>query len=224
MRILALETTTATGAVAALSDRTLLGQISLQSGQRSAQALAPALRDLFSNVGWQAADVQLIAVTQGPGSFTGLRVGVTTAKTLAYVVGAELVGVDTLEVIAAGAPGEISAVSVVLDAGRDQVFAADFVREDEYRVRAVHATRIIERDAWLAGSQARGHVSGPGLRNLIDQLPPDVIALAPEHWPPQAAIVGQTGLTHYLAGRRDDHWTLVPNYYRKSAAEERLEG
>ncbi len=105
MRILALETTDKTGTVAALDGSNLLAEMTLEPTRRSAQTLAPAIQSLLSQVGWRPPDVQLVGVSIGPGSFTGLRVGVTMAKVLAYAVGAEVLGVDTLEAVAAAAYG-----------------------------------------------------------------------------------------------------------------------
>jgi tRNA threonylcarbamoyladenosine biosynthesis protein TsaB len=102
MRILALETSDQTGSVAALDGDNLLEELILEQSQRSAQSLAPAMQNLLRRVGWQPSDVQLVAVSVGPGSFTGLRVGVTAAKVFAYAVGAEVLGINTLEVIVAG--------------------------------------------------------------------------------------------------------------------------
>ena len=99
MRTLAIETTERIGSVAAFQGAELVAEARLTSDQRSAQSLAPALAELLKQLGWQAAEVDLIALTSGPGSFTGLRIGVTMAKTLAYAVGAEVLGVNTLEAI-----------------------------------------------------------------------------------------------------------------------------
>src|SRR4030042_1258471 len=106
MRILALETTDKAGSVAAMADGNLLAELTLGQTQRSAQSRAPAMLALLKQVGWRPADVQLVAVSVGPGSFTGLRVGVTTAKVFAYAIGAEVLAIDTLETIASGAPKE----------------------------------------------------------------------------------------------------------------------
>ena len=89
MRILALETTEMAGSLAAMHDRKLLAEIELDSKQRTAQSLAPGMKTLLAEAGWRPTDVELVAVTIGPGSFTGLRLGVTTAKTFAYAVGAD---------------------------------------------------------------------------------------------------------------------------------------
>jgi tRNA threonylcarbamoyladenosine biosynthesis protein TsaB len=105
MRILAIETTDKTGSVAAMADDNLLADLMLDRTQRSAQSLAPAISRLLKQVGWLPSDVQLVGVSIGPGSFTGLRVGVTAAKVFAYAVGAEVLGVNTLEAVAANAQG-----------------------------------------------------------------------------------------------------------------------
>ena len=104
MRILAMDTSGRRAAVAALEDDRVLAECDSPPGVRSAAALAPLIAELLKGVDWQLRRLDLIAVTQGPGSFTGLRIGVTTAKTLAYATGAAVIGVNTLEVIAAGAP------------------------------------------------------------------------------------------------------------------------
>ncbi|OHB85019.1 MAG: tRNA (adenosine(37)-N6)-threonylcarbamoyltransferase complex dimerization subunit type 1 TsaB, partial [Planctomycetes bacterium RBG_16_64_12] len=112
MKVLALETTERVGSVAAMDDGNLLCELKLCPKQRSAQSLAPGIKMLLERVGWQPTDVDLVATTVGPGSFTGLRVGVTTAKSFAYGVQADILGVDTLEVIAAAAPAHVQTLSV----------------------------------------------------------------------------------------------------------------
>lgn len=230
MRILAIETTEPTGSVAALEDARLVAEVTLVALQRSAQALAPALVELLSHVRWQAADVQLIAVTAGPGSFTGLRVGVTTAKTLAYATGAEVLGVNTLEVIAAQAPPSEATVTAVIDAQRGQLYSATYQprRGKPHEIAMMNCdletqieTHIVDRDLWLAERQAGEVVTGPGLSRLIDDLPPEVTVVATQDWAPRASTVGKLAFAQYQSGRRDDLFRLAPRYYRLSAAEEK---
>jgi tRNA threonylcarbamoyladenosine biosynthesis protein TsaB len=138
----------------------------LESPRRSAQALAPALDDVLRQAGWKPRDVQLVAVTVGPGSFTGLRIGVTTAKTLAYAVGADIIGVNTLEVIACQTPIDVSRVAVAIDAQRRQVYAAEFTRTEGGALDWVEETAIVDAEAWLAGLNERAAASGPALSTL----------------------------------------------------------
>jgi hypothetical protein len=114
MRVLAIETSESVGSVAALAAGSLLGELRLPPKQGSAQSLAPVLITLLDTVHWRPDDVELVAVTIGPGSFTGLRVGVTAAKTFAYAVKAQVLGIDTLETIAAGCPQEVETGSRLL--------------------------------------------------------------------------------------------------------------
>ena len=224
MRIVAIETSGTRGSLAALAGEPhrarLLRQIILSSDQRTAKVLAPALRALLSDVGWSPNSVQLVAVTVGPGSFTGLRIGVTTAKIFAYAVGGEIIGVNTLAVLATQAPPHARPLWTVMDAQRQELFVARFHSANEGD-DANAMTSIISQDTWLAGLKPDDHVTGPALRRLAKRLSHGVIALPEDLWQPTASAVGQLAWQLYQGGRRDDVWKLVPNYYRPSAAEEK---
>jgi tRNA threonylcarbamoyladenosine biosynthesis protein TsaB len=230
----------------------VLLELELNPGQRSAQSLAPAIKSLLQQVSWQPAEVQLVAVTIGPGSFTGLRVGVTTAKTFAYSVGAEILGIDTLETIAAnvGERGErradredqragmssspallknsaikdvSSQLQVIFDAQRGDIVAGSFARSEDGWFRPIDKQRLISIDQWLADLRPGMAVTGPILNKLQSRLPPDIMVLDERYWHPRAAQVARLAARDYAAGHRDDLWTLLPRYSRRSAAEEKLE-
>jgi len=220
LRILALETSTLDASVAALEGDRVLGQTILDRTRRTAQSFAPAIDQQLRGVGWRPQDVQLVAVTLGPGSFTGLRVGVTAAKTLAYAVGAEVFGLNTLQVIAGQTPAACSRICAVLDAQRQQLFSADFRREGERLVETA-PTRIEDNAPWLGRLTPEIAVTGPGLASLCNKLPPGVVVVDPACWTPRAATVGLAAWLQYQAGTRHDLWTLNPAYYRSSAAEEK---
>lgn len=222
MRILALETSGVAGGVAALNDDNLLLEVELNPEQRSAQSLSPALMELSSKVGIPLAQFQLVAVTVGPGSFTGLRVGVTTAKALAYSTKAEVLGVSTLEVIAQRAPHDVREVSVAIDAQRGDVVAQSFRRGRDGWPEPSSHEHLIPLDAWLASVPAAVAISGPILRKVAS-LPSHLRVLDRSLWDPTAAAVGQLAERLYRAGRRDDVWALAPHYSRRPAAEEKLE-
>ena len=222
MRVVALETSAYSGSVAILDGDRLLDQRTLAPDERTAKALAPALDDLLRANGWRPDEVELVAVTQGPGSFTGLRVGVTTAKAFAYATGAQAFGVDTLEVIAQQAPAAAQLIVPLVDAQRKQFFAALWQRQPDGRLTCLRETHITDRAALLENLPVEACLSGPGLRGLRS-LVPAAIQLAPEEdWLPQAATVGQLAYRRYTAGERQDLWTLLPQYYRRSAAEEKF--
>lgn len=230
--ILAFDTSGFSGSVALLNGPRLLAEAQLTTEQRSAQTLAPAIVKLLDAAGCQASNVQLVATTSGPGSFTGLRVGITTAKTFAYAVGAEVVAVSTLEAIAQQAPvGRLEngkSVQAVLDAQRRELFVGKFqaanvagAELDGLPWSRLAADGLLSADDWLASLQPGDMVTGSGLKKLVSQVPPSV-TIAPESaWLPRAVTVGRLAWRDYQAGRRDDLWSLAPVYLRPSYAEEK---
>ncbi|MCI0333820.1 MAG: tRNA (adenosine(37)-N6)-threonylcarbamoyltransferase complex dimerization subunit type 1 TsaB [Planctomycetes bacterium] len=226
MRIIAIETSGRHGSVAALNgvanEARVLRQIALGGDERTAQALAPAMRELLNQVGWTPQSVELVTVAVGPGSFTGLRIGVTTAKTFAYAVGAHAIGVSTLAALAAQAPPSCGPLWTILDAQRQELFVAKFDAH-EHRGDPIDCnTLIVGRNEWLSQLQPGDCVIGPALRTLRSRLPDGVVAAPEELWQPMAIAVGRVAWRAYRSGKRDDVWTLAPQYYRASAAEEKL--
>ena len=223
--ILAIETSGRHGSVATLSGEQggarLIGQFVLSGDQRTAQSLAPAMKRLLDEAGWSPKSVDLVAVTVGPGSFTGLRIGVTTAKAFVYAVSAEVVGVNTLTVLAAQAPPSPSPLWTIIDAQRQELFAAKFNVEENLDIRTDRDTFIVSQEKWLADLSPHDRVIGPALKRIAGRLPAHVLAMPEELWQPMAAAVGQLAWNSYQAGQRDDVWKLIPNYYRPSAAEEK---
>jgi tRNA threonylcarbamoyladenosine biosynthesis protein TsaB len=202
----------------------LIAQTLLSPRQRSAQTLAPAIREVLERAGLRPGDIQLVAVTQGPGSFTGLRVGAATAKTFAYAVGAEMVGVNTLEAIAAQAPNSCETVWTLLDAHRGQLFVARYRLRANQSPEEVAPTHIAAIDDWLAGYGSNEPVTGPGIARIANRIPGGRAIVDSSLWPPLAETVGRLAWRRYQAGGRDDVWSFAPNYYRPSAAEEKHTG
>jgi len=221
LRILALETSELTGSVAAAVDGKILAELQLDPQQRSAQSLAPAIRSLLKLIGWKPREIGLLAVTIGPGSFTGLRVGVATAKVFAYAAGAEVLGISTLEAIAAGAPDNITALSVAVDAQRGDVVAQHFRRETAGWLKPVGAAVLVPLEEWVQRLPPGSAISGPVLKKWAGLLPAGVSMLDRACWHPTAGNVARLAHRDYLAGRRDDLWALLPIYSRQSAAEEK---
>lgn len=134
-KILAIETSSRTGSVAIASGAQLIRQIDLPPKMRHAVELMPAIRDLLAEAKWTPRDLNQIYVSTGPGSFTGLRIAITIARSLAQAVGAQTVAVPTLDAIALNAPADVQNLAVILDAKRGQVFAARYARQNGIVVR-----------------------------------------------------------------------------------------
>ena len=223
MRILSLETNLRQGSVAALigqGDSVQLQQeLPLPADERSAQTLLPTIQELLHACHWQPQELDLVCVTTGPGSFTGLRIGVTAAKTLAFAVGAKLVGVHTLAALAASVPPASGRLWAIMDAQRQELFAASFAGKEK---TSEPVTRILSIDSWLSQLRTGDSVVGPPLAQLKEHLPTGVTAADEKLWQPQASVVGELGYQLFQQGCTVDPIQLVPNYYRKSAAEEKF--
>ncbi len=163
LKILALETTDAQGSVALCVGGEILTTRRLDAERRSAQTLAPTIRETLAEFGWAPSDFDAIAVATGPGSFTGLRVGVATAKMLAWAVGAKIVGVDALEAIAweiGRLPNddERGVVSVGIDAQRGDAAVRRFwvdAAEKKAPVALDDRFRVVSVKKWFAEENCR---------------------------------------------------------------------
>lgn len=227
MKILAFETSGLLGSVALLE--TAGDQVSsvverpTPADERTARSLLPTAHALLQEAGWTPRDVELVAVTTGPGSFTGLRIGVVAAKTFAYAVGAKLVGVHTLAAMAEPIAERSSRLWTILDAQRQELFAAAFDPARTILDQATPPTQIVPIDEWLANVAAGDAILGPPLAKLRSQLPAGANALDEATWNPSAAATGRLGFQLFQRGEQISALELVPNYFRKSAAEEKAE-
>lgn len=220
MHVLALETSQRQASLAALGEKgTVLACQQLSSEQRTAKSLTPAIQNLLAEVAWKPQELDLICVATGPGSFTGLRIGVVTAKTLAYATGAKLVGIHTLSALAARIAPQPSRLWAILDAQRQELFAACLT---EKGITAPEA-KILKIESWLELLQTGDVVTGPPLAKLSSRLPQGVEAAPLELWNPSAIEVGQLGIEAFKLGKEVDPMQLVPEYFRRSAAEEKAE-
>jgi tRNA threonylcarbamoyladenosine biosynthesis protein TsaB len=177
---------------------------------------------VIAAAGWdKRRDVELIAVSQGPGSFTGLRVGLTCAKTMAMLLDKPLVGVCSLDAMAENAPADAANILTVVDAKRGQVYAARYERAAGGLRRALDP--MILTPAELRSSvTAPVYVMGDAVRVYAADFAQPGYNLAPEErWRIQAGDVARLGLALFRAGRRDDPAALEPIYLRRAEAEER---
>ena len=218
-RLLILETSGRTGRVALALGDALCGERRLDEARRHARDLAPAVAKLLAEQGWRPGDVQAAIVSRGPGSYTGLRVGIMSAKTFAYATGCALIAVDTFAAIALQAPAGVTRVDVLADAQQDKIYVQPFARrEDGWHPQADLA--ICRFADWLSARGKDAAITGPGLRKWAARLPADAPVLDANLWEPQSASLLQIGLARYLAGECDDPWMLEPLYLRPSSAEE----
>jgi tRNA threonylcarbamoyladenosine biosynthesis protein TsaB len=219
MRILAMDTATKTGSVALFDGKQLVGEYILNIALTHSEKLIPAIGRLMADVGWQGKDLDGIVVTLGPGSFTGLRIGITTGKTLAYVWGVDLVGVLTLDVLAFQGTPFPGLICPILDARRNEVYTGLYQGEEVIvRPRAASLRDLLDKIGGTKtlfigdgvhpyGEQIKAQMGdqaffAPGDRNLI-----------------RASSVGVLGAKKLARGEKIDLMEMVPIYLRRSEAE-----
>ncbi len=228
MKILALESSATAASVALCEDEALIAQSFRDTGLTHSQTLLPMTEELLAHCGLTVTDLDLIAVAAGPGSFTGLRIGVATAKGLAWAAQLPCAGCSTLEAMAwnlAGLDGELCAA---MDARRHQVYNARFRAENGTITRLTEDRAIALEDLIeeLRGTKTTQIVLGDGARLCWEALTAAGIParLAPPNLRQQTAWgVARLGLELAKAGRTVPPEELVPVYHRLSQAErERL--
>ena len=126
MNVLAIDTSNQAMTVAVINEQKLLGQLQTTVNKNHSQTLMPAIQTLMSDLVMQPKALNRIVVAQGPGSYTGLRIGVTTAKTLADTLNIELVGVSSLKVLAANCVNQAGWIVPIFDARRKNVYAGAY--------------------------------------------------------------------------------------------------
>lgn len=219
MRILAIETATAQASVALLDGDAVVAETAASVPQGHLEWLAPAIASVLEAAQWRPEDVGAVAVSTGPGAFTGLRIGVTTAAAWAYARGVPVVGVSTLEVLAEGTATATSGdelVCPVLDARRGEVAFALF----EGRPPAVRmlddAVGPVPTLLAQMPAQRRISFSGDGVPRLLDEirLRPGWRPAPETFWYPRAAVTGAVGRRRLARGERDEPHLLRPVYAR----------
>jgi tRNA threonylcarbamoyladenosine biosynthesis protein TsaB len=217
-RLLILDTSGRGGVVAVARGGRVVGEQRLDESRRQARDLVPATSRLLSAQGWRPRDLEGVVVGLGPGSYTGLRVGLIAARALAYATGCALVGVETFAVIAGQAPPDAAFVDVLADAQQERVYVQTF-RRDESGMEATAPLRICELDEWLTTRDPAAQLSGPGVEAYPSRLGGLKLIDAVLRVPSAEGLL-RVGLPRWLRGERDDVWSLEPIYLRPSAAEQ----
>ena len=229
MLILAFETSAKAGSVALWQNGKLLGESYQNTGLTHSQTLLSMAQSLMESCGYTPQNIEAVAVANGPGSFTGVRIGVAAAKGFAWGADIPCCGVSTLEAMATGLGVCDGYILPVMDARRSQVYNAVFRAEGGKLTRVTEDRAIalsdlaeeiknLEKPVFLVGDGA--NLCYNTLKDLVPQL-----VLPPEHKLHQRAVgVALVAEAMLLAGDACDGAALTPNYLRLSQAErERLE-
>ena len=236
MKWLGLETSTRACSVAVSDGATVLAEMTVAGRDRPSDQLMPAVEQVLAAAGLALADLDGVAVSAGPGSFTGLRVGVTAAKTLAYALGKPVTAVSSLDVLASNVPAprwSVAAASggpvgtplsrrttppwslwVLVDARKEKLYAARYEPSNDSWPARVGAEQLVTLDHLVPQLTGELAIIGDGLLRYgaaIQQALGDRChALAPALWVPRASAVCRLAATGAVPAA-DPH-ALVPRY------------
>jgi tRNA threonylcarbamoyladenosine biosynthesis protein TsaB len=222
MLVLGIETSTTQGGVAIIDADRVLCEAVLNVEVTHSERLLPAIDRALGEARVSLEALGGIAVSIGPGSFTGLRIGLSTAKGLAYATGIPVVGVSTLEAMAWALPAARWQICPVLDARKQEVYAALFRHESAALRRITEDAamspealcRLVRNPTLFLGDGVAGY--GAFFRERLGErmlLPPVASRGA------RPACVAELGRERLLSGQRDLLESLVPRYLRPSEAE-----
>lgn len=225
MPVLALDTATLVSSVALTTQDTLVAELTIQTKLTHSELLMPHISQLLNAARIPKSALRAVAVSIGPGSFTGLRIGLASAKALAYALNIPLVGVSTLTALAYNCPLPEVYLAPLLDAQKGNVYTALFIRENgkisECRPAAVGAFsevleefRALDKPVVFMGEAAVMH------QDRIKQAGSRVMLAPPHLVMPRAASIGLLGCSMLAHGISHDVMTLEPLYIRRSEAED----
>ena len=224
MKLLTFEASAKAAGTALLSDGCLLAEYTQNSGQTHSRTLMEMAKNMLSGCGLTPQNIDAVAVAAGPGSFTGVRIGMACAKGFAWGRQLPLYGVSTLEAMARGAASADGIYCTCMDARKGQIYNAIFewaagtlLRRTEDRAIAI--SELLQE---LQGMTGPVYLVGDGAKLVFDTLQNEnlPLRLLPEHLRQQRASgVALAAMEKIAAGEPGDAAALAPNYLRQAQAE-----
>lgn len=224
MTILAMDTATMVSSVAVTTEDRVLAELTAETRFTHSETLVANIEEVLRLADVKREDLSAVAVSLGPGSFTGLRIGLAAAKAIAYALSISLVGVPTLEVLAAAFPSPGAIVAPLIDAQKGNGYFALY--------RFTETGLVCEKDVCVASPEEIANaianeespvtLAGDFARKLMQkgvELPKNA-SLAPiTHIMPRAALVAARGIVRLQNGEGKSPMELEPIYVRRSEAE-----
>lgn len=231
MKALAIDTSTSVAGIALVDEKGLLAEYAINDRKTHSQKLVPMLKELLDSMNMTPADVDIFAAVTGPGSFTGLRIGVTTIKALAYAAQKPTAGITSLDALASAVTAdEDTIICPMLDARNNQIYTALYKSKNGIAVNlsgymGVHVSELVrqieEKDAGVifTGDGAVIH------RDFLKIELGNRCLFMPDYLLQQmAAPAARTALSLALRGETLSCYELEPFYLRPSQAERELAG
>lgn len=221
MKILAMESSALTASVAVSENERLLAEYTVNNGNTHSENLLPMAESVLSFLGLKVSDIDLFSVAAGPGSFTGVRIGVSTVKGLAFGTEKPCIGVSTLEALAYNLQSVNGLVCPVMNARRKQVYTALFRIENGSLTRLMEdsAISVEELGEVLRAYQEPIYLVGDGFDLVTEMLTLPFACTSDRLKYQSASSVAAAALNAYRAGVRTTHKELAPTYLRPCQAE-----
>jgi tRNA threonylcarbamoyladenosine biosynthesis protein TsaB len=223
-RFLIIDTSGRAGQLALAEGEVIRSARQLDESRRHARDLAPALLELLAEQSWRPADVTAVIVSRGPGSYTGLRVGLISAQMFAYATRCHAIAIDTFAAIALQSPAAVQEVAVLADAQQGKVYLQRFARTGENQWQAVSELTIESFADWLRSRPPEVWLTGPAMESWSGKLSADVPLTPRLTWHPTVESLLALGLARQRRGEFNDLGRLQPLYARPSAAEQQWHG
>lgn len=222
MKILAIDTSALTATAAILSEDMLIGEISTTTKLTHSQTIMPMIDELLKKVSLDITDIDLFACSEGPGSFTGLRIGIGTIKGLAYGLGKSVVGVSTLEALAHNIDFTDLVICPIMDARRGQVYNGLYKYNDG-RLTCIEEPRALSIEELCQELTERTIFVGDGVNvhkeKIKELLGNKAVFAAPQNLLQRAGSVAYAALKKEAVSAED----LTAVYLRKPQAERERE-
>lgn len=231
MNILAIDTSSLVATVAVMNEEKLLGEYTINSPMTHSQKLMPIIDQLLSSLELSMEDIELIAASRGPGSFTGIRIGIATIKGLAHARNIPVVGVSSLEGLAYNITYSKELICPIMDARRNQVYTGVYKWVDHNLVNIVEEAPLSINELMdkLKEREERVVFLGDGLGRYKDDIVSSLgekALFAPLYVNMQrASSIAQLALDKINKGesKPEDYLSIAPVYLRKSEAERQYE-
>lgn len=227
MKILAIDTASTTGSVAVVDNEMLLAEITVARRETHSRRLMNMIDGALNMAGLTMERIEGLAFTKGPGSFTGLRIGLSIIKALALAAEKPVAGVSSLEVLALQAPDISRQICPIMDARNNELYCARYRLKDG-RLIPIAAERVLPPEACVSDITEPCLLIGDGAhryRSFFEsRIGESARFAAISDGIPRASTVARLGLSRFQESRTDCVQTVVPVYLRKSYAKPKKPG
>jgi len=227
LKVLGLDTSTPVGSIGIIDDESVIAEYSLNVVETHSSRLMPAIDEVLRRASLKISDIDAFAVAIGPGSFTGLRIGLGTVKGFCYALKKPITGVVTLDVLAYNLKFVDKLICPILDAHRGEVYAAVYRGFSDGRLELQTDYLCTNIKSLLETLTEPTVFLGDGLNRYRDTIAKTIkdkaIFTTPFFGFCRGAAVALLGYERLKAGESDDYFSITPFYIRKSEAERRFE-